>query len=112
MVAGEYDGRLWMVTTTFPSRDEALAVARRLAGEGLAACAQVGAQLASVYVWGGALVEETETALALKVADAQLEPCLARLAELHPYEVPQLLAFRAGRVAAPYGRWVCGEEPV
>ena len=109
-MARDYDGRLWIVTTTFPSRAQALEAARLLVREELVACAQVGEGLVSIYSWAGALKEEAETALALKVASDRLEPCLARLTERHPYQTPQVLAWPAQRVGEAYGRWACGQE--
>lgn len=108
---GEHDGRLWVVATTLPSRESALDVARALVGESLAVCAQAGAGLVSVYRWRGALQEETEVALTLKVREDRREACLARLAQLHPYEVPELLAWPAARVGEAYGRWAWEEPP-
>ncbi len=106
---GSHDGRLWIVLTTFPARAAALAAARALVREELAACAQVGADLVSVYRWEGAVQEENEVALALKVRDDRYDACVTRLAALHPYAAPQILGWPAARVAEAYGRWAWEE---
>jgi periplasmic divalent cation tolerance protein len=106
---GEREGRLWILLSTFPDRASALAAARTLVREDLAACAQVGADLVSIYRWEGALQEEAEVALALKIRDDRYDACVARLAALHPHAVPQLLGWPADRVGEAYSRWVWGE---
>ena len=102
---GAHDGGLWVLATTFPDRAAALAAARQLVAERLAVCAQVGADLVSIYRWRGELQEEAEVAVALKVRAESYEACAGRLAALHPYEVPQILGWPADRVGDAYGRW-------
>jgi len=106
---GPGEDGLWVLVTTLPSREAALALARRVVTAGLAVCAQTGADLVSVYAWQGVVREEGEVALALKVRGDRLEEALARVAEWHPYEVPQLLAWRAERVGEAYARWARGQ---
>ena len=107
---GSHDGRLWVVTTTFAGRDQAETIVTGLVEEGLAACAQVGGDLTSFYRWRGRTEFAQEAGVVLKVRDDRLDACLARLAELHPYEVPQITAWPAARVGEAYGRWAWGEE--
>jgi periplasmic divalent cation tolerance protein len=42
----------------------------------------------------------------IKTTREALPRCEARLRELHPYEVPEILAVRADHVAESYARWV------
>ncbi len=103
---------LWVLVTTFPRRDLALAAGRRLVAEELAACAQVGGDLVSFYRWRGEVREEAEVAMTLKVRASRYAACAARLRELHPYEVPQIAGWPLARVDPDYARWARGgEEP-
>jgi periplasmic divalent cation tolerance protein len=99
------DDGLWVLATTLPDRAAAAAVARALVTEGLAACAQVGADLLSFYRWEGAVRGDPEVALVLKVTGARYAACAARLRQLHPYTVPQVVGWRAERVDPDYARW-------
>ncbi len=100
-----YDGRLLVLVTTLPDREAAASVAAALVREGLAACAQVGPDLVSWYEWEGEVTSAPEVRLLLKVTEELYEACARRLAALHPYEVPQVTAWRADRVGEAYGRW-------
>jgi periplasmic divalent cation tolerance protein len=97
--------------TTLPDRAAAERLAENLVRDGLAACAQVGADLTSFYRWQGALCRDAEVAVTLKVTATRWEACARRLRAEHPYDVPQIVAWRADRVDADYARWV-GGEPV
>jgi len=81
-----------------------------LLGEELIVCGQLGAEVTSFYRWQGALEREPEVPITLKIRDDRFEACRSRLHELHPYDVPQLLAWPATFVDASYGRWAFGEE--
>jgi periplasmic divalent cation tolerance protein len=97
--------------TTLPNRAEAEALGAKLVNENLAACAQIGAQIVSFYRWRGHVNRDDEVRLTLKVAAGRWEACAERLRELHPYEVPEVVAWQADRVDAAYARWVSGEIP-
>ena len=98
-----------VVLTTFASRDQALSVARLLVGEKLAACVNVLGEARSVYRWKGAVEEETEVVCLIKTTSEGFERLRARLVELHPYEVPEVVALSADAVHAPYLEWLISE---
>ncbi|MGW7051243.1 divalent-cation tolerance protein CutA [Streptomyces sp. NPDC054887] len=100
----------WLtVQTTTDTRDKALALARGAVEARLAACAQVGGPLTSVYRWKG----ETETAeewqVVFKTAGARYEELEAHLRAAHDYETPEIVATALVRGSAQYLAWV-GEE--
>jgi periplasmic divalent cation tolerance protein len=105
-----YDGRLMVCSTTFPDRAQAQAAVTQLVSEGLVVCGQVGADLMSCYRWQGKICHDNEVAVMLKVRDDRLDDCWQRLRVIHPYETPQLLAWRADRVDEVYGRWAYEED--
>jgi periplasmic divalent cation tolerance protein len=45
----------------------------------------------------------------MKTRAALVARLCERVAQLHPYEVPELVALRASQVAEAYGRWVAHE---
>lgn len=98
------------VTTTLPDQ----AAAERLAGvvveERLAACAQVLGPVSSTYHWQGAVERATEWYCHLKTTGARLPALQARISELHPYDVPEIIALPILDGKAEYLRWI--EETV
>ncbi len=85
--------RVFVVLCPFPDGEQALSAARILVEEGLAACAQcASAPVTSIYRWEGKLCEESERMLLLKTSRESWPSLRDRLAELHPYDVPEVLA--------------------
>lgn len=80
------------VTTTFPDQRSAQRVASCVVEERLAACAQVLGPFSSTYLWKGEVVEEQEWYCHLKTTLERLPALQARIRELHPYEVPEIIA--------------------
>ena len=70
--------------------DRADAIARTLVEERLAACVNL-LPIRSVYRWQGALTEDAEVTLLIKVGRARVGACTERLRALHPYELPEIL---------------------
>jgi periplasmic divalent cation tolerance protein len=99
------DTRCHLVLTTLPSRDAALAIARALVEERLAACVQLVDGLHSIYRWEGRVDESAECQLVAKTTPAAAAALIDRLRTLHPYEVPEILSLDATASDA-YGAWL------
>lgn len=95
-----------VVLTTCPDEETARRIARVLVEERLAACGNVVPGLVSIYRWRGEVETAGECLLLLKTRDDLLEPLGERLAALHPYDVPELLALPVIAGADGYLRWV------
>lgn len=93
------------VYTTLPTRDEARRVAEALVARRLVACAQI-SEIESLYVWGGALQDETEFRLLLKTTAERYAAVERAILDLHPYELPAVHAVALEQVHAPYAQWV------
>ena len=97
---------LLVVLSTFPDAAAASAAAKVLVGEKLAACVNVVPGISSTYMWDEK-IETAAEALAIIKTTADAWPALEhRLAELHPYDTPEIVALPAERVLAAYGEWV------
>lgn len=107
-MAGEAGGTR-VVLTTLPDADAAERLARQLVEERLAACGNVVAGLVSLYRWKGEVERAAEALVILKTTDEVLPALLARLPELHPYQVPELLALPVAAGHEPYLWWVAEE---
>ena len=91
---------------TMPDRDKATEIARKLVDEGLAACVNVVPGVRSVYQWQGKLCEEEEVLCLIKTRPEVFERARQRILELHPYEVPELLAFQVDDGSPTYLAWL------
>ena len=80
-----------IVLTTLGAQTDAVAFARVLVEERLAACVNVLPEMASIYRWKGAIEEDREQQLLIKTTRDRVEALEARFHELHPYEVAEFL---------------------
>ncbi|KPQ14823.1 MAG: periplasmic divalent cation tolerance protein [Rhodobacteraceae bacterium HLUCCA09] len=89
-----------------PDRETARALAASLLDAGLVACANIYPEIESHYVWQGARQVESEVPLALK-SRADLLPEIERMVrELHPYDVPPLVAQHLDFAHRPFADWI------
>jgi periplasmic divalent cation tolerance protein len=98
-----------VVLVTCPDEDSAATIARALVEERLAACVNVGGGVRSIYRWQGKVEESDERLLVVKARADRLEALAARVAALHPYDVPEVLALPVRGGLAPYLDWVRSE---
>ena len=89
-----------------PDSETAQRIADVLVDERLAACVNVLPGMRSVYRWHGAIEHADEVLLLIKTTRAQFEPLLARVASLHPYELPELVAVEVAAGLPAYLDWV------
>lgn len=94
------------VSTTLPDEDAALRMAGCLVEERLAACAQVLGPMSSTYCWKGNVERAREWYCHLKTTRARLTALQRRIQELHPYEVPEIIAVSIAEGSADYLRWI------
>ena len=93
------------VFTTVGSRSKAEALARALVERKLVACAQISV-IDSFYRWQGELQHEPEFRLLLKTTRERYNAVEAAIRELHPYELPAIVALEFDAVYAPFAAWI------
>ncbi len=95
---------------TCPERAGALAIARALVEEGLAAAGNVLGGARSVYRWQGAVHEADEAVLVVKTRAALADRVVARVRELHPYACPAVAVLPVAGGDPDYLAWIeaCG----
>ena len=91
---------------TAGDREEALALARMLVGERLAACANVLGAATSVYRWQGAVQEEDEVVLVAKTVEDRVDAVARRVREMHSYDSPCVVALPISGGDADFLAWV------
>ena len=98
---------------TCPDPATAEGLAAILVSERLAACVNVLPAMRSTYRWQGALEQADEVLVMIKTTRDRYPALQARLPELHPYELPELVAVEACEGLPAYLDWVAeGSTPV
>jgi periplasmic divalent cation tolerance protein len=82
---------------------------RTLVEERLAACGHVTGEIRSVYRWDGAIHDEPEARVALHTRRSLVPAIVVRAGQLHPYDVPCVIALPLVGGNPAYLRWI-GEE--
>ena len=100
------DDSVRVVLVAMPDHDSAVALARKLVSERLAACGNVLGGITSIFRWEGAVREEEEALLVLKTDASRLADLIPRAVELHPYDVPEVIAIPVADGHRPYLSWV------
>ena len=97
------------IYATFGSEEEARAICRTLVEEGFAACANVLAACHSIYRWQGRIEEAAEVPAILKSSAEAAPRLIARIGELHSYDVPAAVVWPVADALRGYSQWVVAE---
>ena len=100
---------VFLILSTCPDADTAQRLARTLVEERLAACVSLLPGAVSTYRWQGQVEQATEVQLLAKTSADRRDALMARLAELHPYELPEILAVETAAGLPAYLDWVTAE---
>jgi periplasmic divalent cation tolerance protein len=101
-----------VVLTTLPDRAAALQLGQELIARRLAACVNVLAECTSVYRWEGKVENASEVPVLIKTRAALYPEVEAAISELHPYELPEIIAVSVGCGLADYLDWVSAETTI
>jgi periplasmic divalent cation tolerance protein len=95
-----------VILSTVPDADKAAEIARTLVEEHLCACVNIVPGLRSIYRWEGKLSDDTEVLCIMKTARDRFDQVAARIKQLHPYSVPEIIALPIAKGFEPYLEWV------
>ena len=98
-----------LVLTNLPDRGAAKHLASALIEDRVAACVNVLAPATSVYRWQGAVETADETPLLIKTTRERYAALEAKIRELHPYELPEIIAVPLAQGLPAYLQWVADE---
>jgi periplasmic divalent cation tolerance protein len=101
-----------LLISNAPDEQTGLEIAQALVDEGLAACVNLLAPCRSVYRWQGKVEQASEVPLLVKTVAARVPALIARVRELHPYEVPEVITIPVADGLRPYLDWVVGSTKV
>lgn len=91
---------------TCPDAETAATVSRTLVERRVAACVNVLPSVRSWYHWQGRVECDDETLLVIKTTAGCMPQLLAAIEEIHPYDVPELVAARVEDGLPAYLDWV------
>ena len=97
------------VYATFADAEEAARIARTLVEERLAACANILGPCRSIYRWEGKIEDAQEVAALFKTRADLADVLIARLADLHSYDVPAAAVWPIEDALPAYADWVRAE---
>jgi periplasmic divalent cation tolerance protein len=97
------DDDVVLVISNAPDLLLAKRIAHVLVEDGLAACVNLGAPGLSIYMWKGGA---EEVPIHIKTTYARHQAVVQALAQMHPYDVPEIIVLPVIGGAAPYLDWV------
>ncbi len=95
-----------IVLSTCPNKDIAQNIAQHLVTEKLAACVNIISHVTSVYIWQAELQYDHEVQLLIKTDSAKFEQLNARINELHPFDVVEVIALNIQQGDTHYLNWI------
>jgi len=95
-----------VVFSTFADAETARNAARALVERKLAACANILPRVESIYHWQGKIESNAEVMVLFKTTRDKYPAFEQRLRELHPYEVPEIVALEISAGLPSYLDWI------
>lgn len=98
-----------LVLSNLPDRATAEKLAEALIHKRVAACVNILAPCRSVYRWKGAVQHAEEYPVLIKTTRERYAALEAAIREVHPYELPEIVAVPIERGLPAYLDWVATE---
>lgn len=95
-----------IVLCTVNTRDLANNIAKSLISEKLAACVNISDNITSIYSWDDKIVEDSEILLIIKSKKNLFPKVEAKIKQLHPYEVPEIISIDINAGSSDYLKWL------
>lgn len=97
------DAFVIVYVTTPPGK--AKEIARYILENRLAACINI-TSVESLYWWNNVIEEDTEKLLIIKTAKHCLDNLINKIKEIHPYQVPEIIATEIVKGSNTYLEWI------
>ena len=95
-----------VIFCTCPDQETAQKIAHRLVEDRLAACVNIVPALTSVYAWQGKICQDSEVLLIIKTVQSQWDDLQQKIREIHPYQVPEIIAMPIIEGSEAYLNWI------
>ena len=108
----EPDDQPLLVITNAPDREVAGHIAQALVDKRLAACVNILGACTSVYRWQGAVERAEEIPMLIKTRSARYPEVEATIRDLHPYELPEVIAVPLAQGLPDYLEWLAEQTAI
>jgi periplasmic divalent cation tolerance protein len=98
--------RVMQIQVVHSDRDALDGIITDLVEERLIACGQVIGPISSTFFWEGSVQNADEWLALLKTSEGVVPDLVAHLAELHSYDLPEILVTEVAGGYMPYLDWV------
>ena len=98
-----------IIYITAGTREEAVAIGRRLVEARLVACANVLPAITSLFWWEGAVEEDEEVALIVKTRRDLVDSVVAEVKAVHSYDCPCVIALPIEGGNGDFLNWIAKE---
>ena len=98
--------KFYQTITAIDTKEQAIKIAKTLVEEKLASCVQIIGPITSIYKWKGKIEEENEFLLLIKTTSSCYKQLEKRIKEIHPYELPEIMAIEAVDFLEEFGKWI------
>ncbi|MEM7467698.1 MAG: divalent-cation tolerance protein CutA [Pseudomonadota bacterium] len=95
-----------LIFCTCPNEDAARKVATAVVERRLAACVNIIPGVRSIYRWEGAIADDQEHLLLMKTNESQIDPLVEFVEQIHPYELPEIIAVNIEHGLGKYLTWI------
>jgi periplasmic divalent cation tolerance protein len=94
------------IYAVFANAEEAERIGSTAVEERLAACVNIFAPIRSIYRWKGKIETADEVAAIFKTHHWRSDALMERIAQLHSYDVPCIVAWPIEKILGSYADWV------
>jgi len=94
------------IYVVFANTEEADRIGRIAIEERLAACVNILPPIRSIYRWKGKIESADEVAAIFKTHHWRSDALMERIAQLHSYDVPCIVAWPIEKIVGSYADWV------
>ncbi len=94
------------IYAVFANSQEAERIGRIVIEEQLAACVNILPPIRSIYRWKGEIESAEEVAAIFKTHHWRSDALMERIAELHSYDFPCIVAWPIEKIVGSYADWV------
>ena len=103
------EAKALIIQTTTPTIELAKLIAGKLVEESLAACVNLSAPSLPIYSWENELHSDEEFTITIKTSTVRQADCIARIQELHSYDVPEIIVLPIIGGSKQYLQWIADE---
>ena len=92
-----------LITTPVEKGEE---IANFIIENKLGACVNIVREVSSIYWWKGKVERDKESLLVVKTSVSKFEELIGKVKEIHPYTVPEIIAFPIVGGNPDYLAWI------